>query len=88
MASQIASNMQKNSVSFSKGKLAHVNFIPYNPGEGTDSNGYLPTTKIIIKKFQNTLDQYGIPFRLSDTLCEMILMPLVVSSHSRKSEYL
>ena len=21
-----------------KGKLAHVNFIPYNPGEGTDSN--------------------------------------------------
>mgnify|MGYP003430518976 FL=1 len=51
-----------------KGKLAHVNFIPYNPGEGTDSNGYLPTTKIIIKKFQNTLDQYGIPSTIRHTM--------------------
>ena len=49
-------------------KLAHVNFIPYNPGEWTDSNGYLPTTKIIIKKFQNTLDQYGIPSTIRHTM--------------------
>ena len=51
-----------------KGKLAHVNFIPYNPGEGTDSNGYLPTTKIIIKKFQITLDQYGIRSTIRHTM--------------------
>ncbi len=55
-----------------KGKLAHVNFIPYNPGEGTDSNGYLPTTKIIIKKFQNTLDQYGIPSTIRHTMWDDI----------------
>ncbi len=51
-----------------KGKLAHVNFIPYNPGEGTDSNGYLPTSKMIIKKFQDTLDRYGIPSTVRHTM--------------------
>ena len=51
-----------------KGKLAHVNFIPYNPGEGTDSNGYLPTSKMIIKKFQSTLDNYGIPSTVRHTM--------------------
>ncbi|MBC7503959.1 23S rRNA (adenine(2503)-C(2))-methyltransferase RlmN [Candidatus Gracilibacteria bacterium] len=51
-----------------QGKLAHVNFIPYNPGEGTDSNGYLPTSKIIIKKFQSTLDNYGIPSTIRHTM--------------------
>ena len=51
-----------------KWKLAHVNFIPYNPGEGTDSNGYLPTSKIIIKKFQSTLDNYGIPSTVRHTM--------------------
>jgi 23S rRNA (adenine2503-C2)-methyltransferase len=39
-----------------KGKLAHVNFIPYNPGEGIMGNGYKPTSKIMIKKFQTTLE--------------------------------
>lgn len=51
-----------------KWKLAHVNFIPYNPGEGTDSNGYLPTSKMIIKKFQSTLDNYGIPSTIRHTM--------------------
>ncbi len=55
-----------------KWKLAHVNFIPYNPGEGTDSNGYLPTSKVIIKKFQNTLDQYGIPSTIRHTMWDDI----------------
>ncbi len=51
-----------------KWRLAHVNFIPYNPGEGTDSNGYLPTSKIMIKKFQSTLDNYGIPSTVRHTM--------------------
>ena len=51
-----------------KWRLAHVNFIPYNPGEGTDSNGYLPTSKMMIKKFQDTLDRYGIPSTVRHTM--------------------
>ena len=51
-----------------RGKLAHVNFIPYNPGEGTDSSGFLPTSKMIIKKFQDTLDSYGIPSTIRHTM--------------------
>ncbi len=55
-----------------RGKLAHVNFIPYNPGEGTDSNGFLPTSKMIIKKFQYTLDSYGIPSTIRHTMWDDI----------------
>ena len=33
-----------------KNRLAHVNFIPYNPGEGIMGNNYQPTSKIIMKK--------------------------------------
>ena len=51
-----------------KGRLAHVNFIPYNPGEGSDSDGFLPTSKMIIKKFQDTLDNYGIPSTVRHTM--------------------
>ncbi len=51
-----------------KNRLAHVNFIPYNPGEGTDSDGFLPTSKMIIKKFQDTLDSYGIPSTVRHTM--------------------
>lgn len=49
-------------------RLAHVNFIPYNPGEGSDSDGFLPTSKIIIKKFQQTLEKYGIPSTIRHTM--------------------
>jgi 23S rRNA (adenine2503-C2)-methyltransferase len=45
-----------------------VNFIPYNPGEGTDSDGFLPTSKIIIKKFQKTLEDAGIPSTIRHTM--------------------
>ena len=42
-------------------KLAHVNFIPYNEGEGTNSDGFTTTPKIIIDKFQKVLlDKYNV----------------------------
>lgn len=50
------------------GKLAHVNFIPYNPGEGTSSDGFKPTSKIMIQKFQDTLEKAGIPSTVRHTM--------------------
>jgi len=41
-----------------EGRLAHVNFIPYNAGEGTSSDGYSTTPRFIIEKFQKTLEKY------------------------------
>jgi 23S rRNA (adenine2503-C2)-methyltransferase len=41
-----------------EGKLAHVNFIPYNAGEGTSSDGYTTTPRFIIDKFQKILQHY------------------------------
>ena len=41
-----------------KGKLAHVNFIPYNPGEGTSSDGFTTTPRFVIEKFQRILEKY------------------------------
>lgn len=49
-------------------KLAHVNFIPYNPGEGIMGTGFQPTSKIMIKKFQDTLDKAGIPSTVRHTM--------------------
>lgn len=43
-----------------KGRLAHVNFIPYNAGEGTNSDGYTTTPRFIIEKFQKILEEYGV----------------------------
>lgn len=43
-----------------EGRLAHVNFIPYNPGEGTSSDGYTTTPRFIIEKFQKILAKYGV----------------------------
>lgn len=51
-----------------RGRLAHVNFIPYNPGEGTAADGMLPTSKIIIKKFQAELEKEGIPSTVRHTM--------------------
>ena len=51
-----------------EGKLAHVNFIPYNPGEGIMGNGFQPTSKIMIKKFQDTLEKAGIPSTVRHTM--------------------
>ncbi len=54
------------------GRLAHVNFIPYNPGEGIMGNGFQPTTKIMIKKFQDTLEKAGIPSTVRHTMWDDI----------------
>lgn len=51
-----------------KHRLAHVNFIPYNPGDGIMGNGYLPTSKIVMKKFQKTLEDAGIPSTIRHTM--------------------
>lgn len=49
-------------------RMAHVNFIPYNPGEGTASDGYAATPRFIIEKFQRTLEKYGIPSTIRATM--------------------
>jgi 23S rRNA (adenine2503-C2)-methyltransferase len=49
-------------------RLAHVNFIPYNPGEGIMGDWYAPTWKIIMKKFQDTLEKAGIPSTIRHTM--------------------
>lgn len=50
------------------GRLAHVNFIPYNPGEGSDSDGFLPSSRIIIDRFQKTLERAGVPSTVRHTM--------------------
>lgn len=49
-------------------RLAHVNFIPYNPGEWIMGTGFQPTSKIMIKKFQDTLDKASIPSTVRHTM--------------------
>jgi 23S rRNA (adenine2503-C2)-methyltransferase len=49
-------------------RLAHVNFIPYNPGEGTSSDGYATTPRFIIEKFQRTLEKYGVVSTIRATM--------------------
>ncbi len=51
-----------------KGRLAHVNFIPYNPGDGIMGTGYQPTSRIVMKKFQKTLEDAGIPSTIRHTM--------------------
>ena len=55
-----------------KGKLAHVNFIPYNAWEGTDSDGFTSTPRFIIEKFQSVLEKYGIPSTIRATMWDDI----------------
>ncbi len=55
-----------------KGRLAHVNFIPYNPWEGIMGNGYLPTSNLLMKKFQKTLEACGIPSTIRHTMWDDI----------------
>ncbi|MDD3302535.1 MAG: 23S rRNA (adenine(2503)-C(2))-methyltransferase RlmN [Candidatus Gracilibacteria bacterium] len=50
-----------------EGKLAHVNFIPYNSGEGTGGS-YSATPRFIIEKFQKVLLTYGIPSTIRATM--------------------
>ena len=51
-----------------KDRLAHVNFIPYNPGEGIMGDGMLPTSKLLIAKFQQELEKVGIPSTVRHTM--------------------
>jgi len=41
-------------------KLAHVNFIPYNDGEGTNSDWFRATPRFLIEKFQSILKHYWV----------------------------
>lgn len=52
--------------------LAHVNFIPYNPGEGSGWIDYQPSPMVIIKKFQDILSKNWIPSTIRATLWDDI----------------
>lgn len=51
-----------------KDRMSHVNFIPYNPGEGIMGQGMLPTSKLIIAKFQHELEKVGVPSTVRHTM--------------------
>jgi len=53
-------------------KLAHVNFIPYNPWEWTNSDWFLPTPRFIIEKFQSILNHYGVVSTIRTTMWDDI----------------
>ncbi len=54
-----------------KWKLAHVNFIPYNPWEGTWGT-YKATPRFVIEKFQKELEKYWIPSTIRVTMWDDI----------------
>lgn len=54
-----------------KGKLAHVNFIPYNVWEWTGWT-YKPTPRFIIEKFQNILEKYWVVSTIRATMWDDI----------------
>jgi len=51
-----------------KWRLAHVNFIPYNPGEWAGGIEYRPTPRFLIEKFQKVLETYGVPSTIRATM--------------------
>ncbi|MDD2486879.1 MAG: 23S rRNA (adenine(2503)-C(2))-methyltransferase RlmN [Candidatus Gracilibacteria bacterium] len=51
-----------------RGKLAHVNFIPYNSGEGITGSDYKPTAKRRIEEFQNMLNDVGVASTIRHTM--------------------
>lgn len=55
-----------------KGKLAHVNFIPYNPWEWSSSDWYKPTSRLIIEKFQKILEKAWIVSTIRATMWDDI----------------
>jgi 23S rRNA (adenine2503-C2)-methyltransferase len=50
------------------GRPAHVNFIPYNPGDGIMGSDMQPTHPLIIRKFQDILEKGGIPSTVRHTM--------------------
>lgn len=55
-----------------KWRLAHVNFIPYNPWEGAWWIDYKPTPRFIIEKFQRVLEEYGVVSTIRATMWDDI----------------
>ncbi len=54
-------------------RQAHVNFIPYNEWEWTDSDGYKTTPRFIIEQFQKILEKkYGIVSTIRATMWDDI----------------
>lgn len=53
-------------------RLAHVNFIPYNPWEWIGNDGYLPTPREKIEKFQSILQHYGVVSTIRATMWDDI----------------
>lgn len=55
-----------------KWRLAHVNFIPYNPGEWAGGFDYKPTPRFLIEKFQRVLDEFWVPSTIRATMWDDI----------------
>ncbi len=53
-------------------KLAHVNFIPYNPWEGTGWIDYSATPRFVIEKFQRILEKYWVVSTIRHTMWDDI----------------
>lgn len=71
-----------------KGRLAHVNFIPYNPWEGTASDGYSTTPRFIIEKFQKILEKYWVPSTIRATMWDDIAAACGQLARKKKDEEL
>ena len=68
-------------------RLAHVNFIPYNPWEWTASDWFSPTPRFIIEKFQSILKHYWIPSTIRATLWDDIDAACWQLANKRKQEF-
>jgi 23S rRNA (adenine2503-C2)-methyltransferase len=55
-----------------KWRLAHVNSIPYNEWEGTNSDWFKTTPRVIIEKFQQILLKYGVVSTIRTTMWDDI----------------
>ena len=55
-----------------KWRLAHVNFIPYNPWEWTGWIDYKPTPRFIIEKFQKVLESFWVVSTIRATMWDDI----------------
>lgn len=53
-------------------RLAHVNFIPYNPWEWSSSDWMQPTSRLIIEMFQKTLKKYWVQSTVRHTMWDDI----------------
>ena len=55
-----------------KWRLAHVNFIPYNPGEWAGWIEYKATPRFLIEKFQRVLEEFWVPSTIRATMWDDI----------------